>query len=235
VDDEDPATGAADRFQHDVLTWHLTRDLTSPGVGEEPRSHVLHRHGLHLLAGELVQHPSGLWLTAPLRTALDLCLLLTFEAAVCAMDDGLHRGLFTAQDVVTALELRAGRPGVERQRAVAAAADGRAEAPSESLLRLLLAPDWPELEPQVTVYDEQGYPVRRYDLGDRTIRLGAESDGKRGHAGGRMVAKDQRRDRRAARYGWRTERATWYEIRREPEQLRARILGARDRLRARAA
>ena len=235
VDDDDPATGALDRFEHDVLSWHLTRDIRAPLVGDDPRPHVLHRHGLHLLEGELVQHPSGLWLTTPLRTALDLCLLLTFEAAVCVMDDGLHRRLFSEADLTTALERRSGLPGVQRQRAVAAAADGRAEAASETLLRLILKPDWPELEPQVTVYDERGYPLRRYDLGDRALRVGVESDGKRGHAGDRMVAKDNRKDRRAGTFGWRTERASWYEIRREQEQLRARILGVRDRLRSRAA
>lgn len=235
VEDDDPATGALDRFEHDVLSWHLTRDLVAPIVGEDPRAHVLHRHGLHLFPGELVQHPSGLWLTTPLRTALDLSLLLPFEAGVCVVDDGLHRRLFSAEDLAAALALRAGHAGVERQRAVSGAADGRAEAASESLLRLVLKPDWPELEPQVTVYDGRGYPLRRYDLGDRTLRLGVESDGKRGHAGDRMVAKDSRKDRRAGRYGWWTERATWYEIRREQPQLRARVLGARDRLRASAA
>ena len=235
IDDDDPATGGLDRFEHDVLTWHLTRDVTAPVVGEDPRPHALRRHGFQPLAGDLVQHASGLWLTAPLSTALHCCSLLSFEAAVCVMDDGLHRELFTAADLDRALDLRAGLPGLVRQRAVAAAADGRAEAASETLLRLILAPHWPELEPQVTVYDERTYPVRRYDLGDRTIRLGVESDGKRGHAGDRMVAKDERKDRRAGRYGWRTERASWFEIRREQEQLRSRVLGARDRLRSRAA
>jgi hypothetical protein len=235
IDDDDPATGALDRFEHDVLTWHLTRDLTAPVLGDSQRPHVLHRHSFQPLTGDLVQHASGLWLTAPLSTALQCCSLLGFEAAVCVMDDGLHRELFSPADVADALARRAAHPGVERQRAVASAADGRAESASETLLRLILKPHWPELEPQVTVYDEQTYPVRRYDLGDRAIRLGVESDGKRGHAGDRMVAKDQRKDRRAGRYGWWTERASWWEIRREQAQVRARLLGARDRLRSRAA
>jgi hypothetical protein len=235
IDDDDPATGAHDRFEHDVLTWHLTRDLTAPLVGEAARPHVLHRRELRLFSGDLVQHTSGLWLTSPLATALHCCSLLTFEAAVCVMDDGLHRELFTESELQRALDLRRGRPGHARQREVAAAADGRAEAASETLLRLLLKPHWPELEPQVTVYDERGHPLRRYDLGDRALKLGAEADGKRGHAGERMVAKDQRKDRRAGSYGWSTERASWFELRREQRQLRARILGTRDRLRTRAA
>ena len=235
VDDDDPATGALGKFEHDVHTWTGGASLTAPIVKGEPRAHVLHRHQLTFYDGELVQHDSGLWVPSPLRAALDCCLLLSFEGAVCVMDDGLHRGLFSESQLREALEVRAGHPGVDAQRAVAEAADGRAEAASETLLRLILKPEWPELEPQVTVYDERGYPVRRYDLGDRTIKLGVESDGKRGHAGELMVAKDQAKDRTGRVYGWKTERARWFEIRRQQEQLRARMLAARDRLRARAA
>lgn len=236
VDDDDPATGGLERFEHDVHVWTDLDDLVAPLVPGDPRPHVLHRHTLTFYAGELVQHPSGLWLPTPLRTALDCAVLLPFEAAVCVMDDGLHRALFTPGEVSAALALRVGHPGVERQRAVAHAADGRAEAASETLLRLLLKPDWPELEPQVTLYDARGYPLRRYDLGDRSLRLGLESDGKKAHAGEQMAAKDHGRDRTAwSRYRWWTERATWWQIRCRPDETRARILAVRDRMRARPA
>ena len=236
IDDDDPATGGVDRFEHDVHVWVHGEDLTAPVVPGDPRPHVLHRHTLTFYEGELVQHSSGLWLPTPMRTALDCCLLLTYEAAVCVMDDGLHRGLFTVDDLTAAVALRAGHPGVEQQRAVVAAADGRAEAPTETLLRLLLTPDRPELEPQVTLHDERGYPLRRFDLGDRTVRLGLESDGKLAHAGERMAAKDHGKDRAAwTQQRWWTERATWFQIRCRPDETRARMLGARDQLRARAA
>jgi hypothetical protein len=45
-------------------------------------------------------------------------------------------------------------------------------------------------------------------------------DGKRGHAGTRMVAKDRRRDRRTEPYGWRVERVTWHESRARPAATR---------------
>jgi hypothetical protein len=235
VDDDDPATGAHDRYVHDVHVWTRMGDLVAPVVQGDARAHELRRHTLTLHEDDLVQHDSGLWLTSPLRTALDCCLLLPFESAVCTVDDGLHRGLFTHHELRAGLARHVGHPGVERQRAVADAADGRAEAASETLLRLVLRPGWPELEPQVTVYDEHGYPVRRYDLGDRTIKLGAEADGKRGHGGDRMAAKDHGKDRAARGYGWTTERATWFEIRRQQAQLRARVLATAKRLRQRAA
>lgn len=236
IDDDDPATGGLERFEHDVHVWTDRDDLVAPVVQGDPRAHVLHRHTLTFYEDELLQHPSGLWLPTPLRTALDCAVLLPFEAAVCVMDDGLHRTLFTPDEVSAALALRVGHPGVEQQRAVAGAADGRAEAASETLLRLLLKPAWPQLEPQVTLCDEHGYPQRRFDLGDREVRLGVEADGKVAHAGERMAARDQSKDRAAwSEHGWWTERATWWQIRRQPEQTRRRVLAARDRLRARSA
>ena len=234
IDDDDPATGGSERYLHDVHSWASGDELVAPRVGQEP-SHVLRRHRLTLLEGDLVQHDSGLWLTSPLHTALHCCVLLPFESAVCVMDAALHRDLFTTDELAAALELRAGHPAIASMRAVAGAADGRAEAPTETLLRLILKPGWPELEPQVRVYDERTYPIRRYDLGDREIKLGVEGDGKRNHAGAVMAAKDHGLDRRVGRYGWTTERATWFQVRREQASVRERIHRTRDRLRARRA
>jgi very-short-patch-repair endonuclease len=41
-----------------------------------------------------------------------------------------------------------------------------------------------------------------------------------------MVAKDRRRDRRTEAYGWRTERVTWFELRREQPAVLRRICQA---------
>lgn len=235
IDDDDPATGGLDKFEHDVHVWGRGDDLTAPVVKGQPRAHVLHRHSLTFYEGEIVQHDSGLWVPSPLRTALDCCVLLPFEAAVCVMDNGLQRTQFTEADLAAALALRAGHAGVALQQAVVAAADGRSEAPTETLLRLLLKPDWPDLEPQVTLYDERGVPLRRYDLGDRAIRFGGEADGKIAHAGSLMAARDHAKDRLGRAFGWSTERATWFDVRRQQEATRTRFLAARDRLRKKAA
>src|SRR5207253_2398666 len=108
--------------------------------------------------------------------------------------------------------------GVRRFRAAVALADGRAEAPTETLARLLLLPVVPSLVPQVRILDRYGRIVARLDLGDEAAKLAVELDGKRGHSGDAMVAKDRRRDRRTEAYGWWTERGTWYDVRcRQPE------------------
>jgi hypothetical protein len=220
VDDDDPATGATESLLEDVHT--TTRPGTAVIAGSGARA--IHRHHLSLVPGDLARHRSGLWLTSPLRTALDCAVLLPHEAAVCVLDHGLRVKAFTAAELQAALRQRYGWPGVRAQTRAVAAADGRAESPAETLARLLLLPVLPGLEPQVRLFDDRGSIVARFDLGDRALRLAVEVDGRRGHAGTQMVAKDRRRDRRTEALGWWTERATWYDIRRRQEELRARVV-----------
>lgn len=221
IDDDDPATGAAEHLIDDVHTFRARsgRSGSFAAMGRE-----LRRHRLTLLEGELVRHPSGLLLTSALRTAVDCARLLTHEATVCLLDDGLHRGLFSPADLAAAVRLRGGWPGVRRLAAAVRAADGRAESPGETLARLLLQPVVPGLRPQVQVRDKRGRVVARLDLGDEQLLLGFEVDGKRGHSGAQMVAKDRRRDRRTDVLGWWVERCTWHELRTRQDEVRARAL-----------
>jgi hypothetical protein len=185
-----------------------------------------------LASAELVRLPSGLWITSPLRTLVDCAALLSPDALVCLMDATLHRGLVTRQGLEDAVRARAGRAHVVALESAVRSADGRAESPPETLARLLLQPALPGLEPQVELFDDTGRTVARFDLGDRSVRLAVECDGKAAHAGAAMVAKDRRRDRRTEAYGWRTERLTWFELRREHAAVLRRITDvhvARDR------
>jgi len=190
----------------------------------------VHRHQLHLQLDDMVKTQSGLWITAPLRTLVDCVGLLRPEAAVCALDGALHAGVVTATDLTAAVARLSGTPGCRRVASAVSVADGRAEAPPETLTRLLLLPVLPSLEPQVELFDQQGRLVARFDLGDRKRRLAVESDGKAAHSGPAMVAKDRRRDDRIEPYGWWTERVTWYEVRRQQTQTVRRILRRAERL-----
>jgi hypothetical protein len=98
-----------------------------------------------------------------------------------------------------------------------------------------LLPVLPGLVPQVELYDRFGRLVARFDLGDEEVKLAVDMDGKRGHAGTAMVAKDRRRDRRTEPYGWWTERGTWFEVRRQAREFQARVVGRASMLRRRAA
>lgn len=161
---------------------------------------------------------------SPRRTLVDLARVLPFEALVCAMDDALHRGLVDAAALRTVVEARTGRPHAALLRRAAAAADGRAESPLETLARLLLQPVLPGLVPQVRVLDHRYEVVARLDLADEALRLGVEADGGRYHAGTAALAADRRREARVAVHGWHLERVTWADVRRDGARTQARVL-----------
>lgn len=227
IDDEDPATHAHEADLDDVLSWTGSRTLRF-------RGRELRRHVLTVRKGDLLRLPSGLWITSPLRTLADCAQLLTHEALVCALDDALHREVVAAADLQAAAAGVRRRPGAPALRRAVELADGRAEAPTETLARLILLPALPNLVPQVELFDTAMRLVARFDLGDEEVKLAVEADGLKGHAGPRMVAKDQRRDRRTGSFGWATERTTWWEVRRAQEQLRRRVVAAHEARRAAA-
>ena len=216
IDDLDPATGHQEHLLEDVA---VTRRL--PTQHRAGRS--LRPTRTRLVRSDLVRLPSGLPVVSPLRALVDCAGLIAPDALVCAVDAALHRGLVTRQDLDAAVRARAGRAHGLALAAAVASADGRAESPPETLARLLLQPSLPGLEPQVELFDETARLLARFDLGDQEVRLAVECDGKAAHAGAAMVAKDRRRDRRTEAYGWRTERVTWFELRRERAAVLRRI------------
>lgn len=227
IDDDDPATGVLEKVHHDVAVFrHLEAIRSRPRRGQPQQT--LHRHQLRLQATDLVQHRSGLYLTGHLRTLFDLTALLTPEALVCAMDWALHHGHVTAEQLEQYADLHKGWRSTPAFRRAIERADGRAESALESLTRLLLKPVWPDLVPQVRLYDSRGLPVARLDHAVPEIRLAVESDGRAAHSGEIMKAKDDRRDRRVSvQHGYRTERVTWYDVRRRQHETLTRLVTVR--------
>jgi len=222
IDDDDPATGARDGLNADVAVWRHQPPLRQGDA-------VLHRRQLVFGAGDIGLLACGLWSTTVLRTLVDCRLLLSLEALVCAMDHALHRALVTPARLEDACVRIEGWAGAPRFRQAVALADGRSESPGETLTRLVLRPVLPGLVPQVRVRDAAGTVVARLDLGDDRLRFAVEFDGRVGHEGSPMVAKDRRRDGRTDDLGWATERATWFDVRRRQDELRTRVLAAADR------
>ena len=229
IEDCDPATGAFQHVIDDVAVTAHRRSLVCTDADGTVRE--LQRRRLRWLPGDVRQLRNGLWITSPLRTLWDCTQLLSEEALVCLLDDALHRGLVSRPALEDEVRRRRGRPGSAAFAAAVAKADGRAESPAETLTRLLLLPVLPGLVPQVRLLDDAARLVARFDLADEELRLAVEADGKAGHAGGRMVAKDRRRDERTDRHGWTTERVTWFELRRQQLRTRTRIVRTADRLR----
>lgn len=219
IDDDDPATGAQEHLLDDVAVWRHLPTLAYDG-------RTVRRHDVRLGPPDLVQRPSGLWTTSLQRTLVDCAGLLSTEAVVCALDHALHRGSITAVELAGAVDRRAWCAGAVALRAATSLADARAESPAETLARLLLHPVLPRLEPQHRLRDDGGRVVARFDLGDERLRLAVEADGKAGHAGARMAAKDQRRDRSSEAKGWRTVRLVWWDLRRRPDGAQREVLTA---------
>jgi hypothetical protein len=240
IDDADPATGAAEESRHHVSVTRAAASgprgsiTVSPDLKPSTSPRLL-RHRFTLEAGDMIRRPSGLWITTPLRTAVDCCAVLTPEAAVCLLDHCLRTELVSLEELVEQVAARRGTRGCRRLAEAVALADGRAESPAESLARLLLLPHLPGLVPQVRVWDRGGDVIARLDLADRAVRLAVEADGKRGHAGAQMVAQDRARDRRIEAYGWWTERVTWFDLRRRQAATVARVTARHRQLSQRAA
>ena len=230
IDDDDPATGGQQHLVDDVAVGWGGVALKS--LLPDGRQRVLLRHRRRYEPRDLVRHPSGLYVTSYGTTVLDCARLLQPPALVCLLDDVLHRGLLSAAELHELVRRRAWHPGVVALREAVLLADGRAESPNETLVRLVLKPHLPGLVPQHKLRDDTGRILARFDLGDERLRLAVEADGRAAHAGDRSAARDQRRDRSSDRHGWRTERCTWFEARCRQQQLVRRMLEtARDQAR----
>ena len=216
IDDDDPATRAYDRVHDDVALL----------AGHPGRSGTLLASRPGFVVGTDTVLVGGCPSLTLERALPGLAAVLTCEALVCLLDAALHDGQLTAEQLTAAVQRERGGRQARALRQAAALADGRAESPNETLARLLLQPVLPGLVPQVPLLDEHGRLVARFDLGDEVRRFAVEADGKRGHAGEVMRAKDGRRDKRAGRLGWATERVTWSDLRTQQAATLRRVVDA---------
>lgn len=213
IDDDDPLLPVArQQARHDDVA--VARSLRPTGD--------LHPARLVLADDDRVL-VGGVPALSPVRTLVDLARLLDHEALVCAVDDALHRGPVTVEQLWSQVEQRRRAPYCRRLRIAVAAADGRAESPLETLARLLLLPVVPGLVPQVVVLDRAARVVARLDLGDERLRFGVEADGARWHRGEAALAADRRREHRLAAQAWRLQRVTWSDVRRDGPGTRQRV------------
>jgi hypothetical protein len=91
--------------------------------------------GRHLTARDL-EEVAGMRVTTPVRTALDVGRLLPPAVALGCLDGLLRGGRLRHPELLLAARSQDGRPGVRQLRRLAAMADGRADGPAESTLRL---------------------------------------------------------------------------------------------------
>lgn len=145
----------------------------------------------------------GVPVTTPLRTACDLGRLLWRFDALAAVDGALRLGVRREQLMAETGRFQGFR-GVRQLRMLVPLADGRAESPGESALRL----HWhdaglPRPELQHEILDDDGWPRFRLDVPAPDVRYAAEYDGVEFHSS------RGDRDHDHARRQWIREERNW--------------------------
>lgn len=175
----------------------------------------------------------GLRVTTPLRTAWDLGRVSRTDRAISALDAMLRLGVFDLDELVHGIERFRGYRWVTTLRAVGPLADGRAESPPESVLRLrciecLLA----EMVPQVEVW-RGGLLLARLDLGDPDLMAAVEYDGAEWHTSPDQQRHDRQRRREVRQEGWLVEAFTGQNLFGHHRDVEARLFELRSAARRR--
>ena len=170
-----------------------------------------------------VLHRGPVPVTSAEATAVRLAALLLRDDAVVAVDQLIATG-FVSLAVVREFAAKGRGPGSARARAVCGLADGLAESPQETRLRLLIdRSGLPAPVAQFRVLDG-GTSVARVDFAWPQHKVALEYDGL-WHAEAGQFAKDRRRLNRLQAAGWRIVFVTAADLAR-PHELLARIAAA---------
>jgi len=199
------------------------------------------RHRRRFRRGDVVWHESqrlddrdftesdGIPVTRPLRTLLDLGVILDVDGLEELLDDGLRRGWFSTTAIWRRWEQLGGnlRPGGRVVQAVLERKKS-GERPPGSILEtrfrhLLRRAGLPEPVGQYEVHDH-GELVARVDFAYPCLGIVIEVDGEERHAGRSPRMRDGRRDRRLMALGFHPLRFHWDDIRKTPGAVARDIL-----------
>ena len=148
-----------------------------------------------------LRRAAGLRCTTAVRTALDIARHEALLDAVPALDVFLRRGLVLPEELASAADALPVARGTRRARRAIALADGRAESPPETRVRVLLTVAGLQPVPQFTVRDREGVFLARVDLAFPKHRVAIEYDGA-WHADTLQFRRDRRRLNRLVEAGW---------------------------------
>ena len=212
-----------------AVLWDV--DLADAGhpveVTVPPRSHQVRVEGLVVRRAAIdpdqVWRRRGIPVTTPEATAVRLASVLPRDDAVAAVDQLVATGVVRLA-AVRALAAASRGPGSARARDVAGLADGLAESPQETRVRLLVGrSDLPPPVAQYRVHDQRGL-VARVDFAWPEHRLALEYDGL-WHGGRDQFLRDRERLNRLREAGWQVVFVTAVDLR-DPVRLMSRIAAA---------
>ncbi len=154
------------------------------------------------LSGRDIQLIDGIWVTTPLRTALDLGCRLSRRRALAALDALMRLCGITREEVLAELPRFFRRRGVVQLRQLAAIADPRAESSGESWTRLeIIDAGLPAPEPQYSIR-VGGIELYRLDLAYPHAKVCIEYDGREFHEGDLAKKHDEERREWLRAHGW---------------------------------
>jgi hypothetical protein len=164
----------------------------------------------------------GRWRCADrVDTALDVIRRGAIDEAVIALDRLVRDGMVGLDDVRQAAAVLPRGRGSAQARTVAQLADGQAESPQETRLRLVLAAaGLPCPVAQYRVFDGDGF-IARVDFAYPELRIAIEYDGL-WHGERRAFLDDRRRLNRLVAAGWIVLHVTVDDLH-HPERLAARV------------
>lgn len=201
----------------DLERVHLQRDV----VRQVTRSGAIVRRR----SGTVVQTPSGVSVQ-PCAAVVQLALDDGSITGVVSADAGLHRALFTLDDLDEEIERHEGHRHVQRAKAMRLLCDPGSESPGESRLRVTLESYGIRVESQVEILEGDRLAARA-DLRVVGTRVLIEFDGavKYAEGGREALVREKRREDRLRRLGWIVLRFTWSDLD-KPRMICAQVRAA---------
>ncbi len=192
----------------------------------------LSESGERRLRPEDITEIMGLPVTTMLRTAWDLGRVRSRERAISAMDQMLRLPGFPLDAFLAGVERFRGERWVTTLRVLAPLADGRAESPPESILRLYwidVGLPWPQ--PQLEIRRD-GSLVARVDLGNEDLGYVAEYYGEEFHTSDEQCVHDTGRVEVIERSGFVVDVFTKHNVFGPRRDAERRLLLGAERARA---
>jgi hypothetical protein len=168
---------------------------------------------------------SDIPVTTPVRTAFDLARFLPRVDAVVALDAMLRQSKLSPAALLAYIESHAWWPGVASARQAFSLADGLAESPMETRMRLVIVEsDLPVPVAQFRIFSGKRF-VARVDFAYEEYKLALEYDGDY-HRERTTFRFDMERQREMFHLGWRVLRFNADDVLRFPDRMLAEIRAA---------
>jgi very-short-patch-repair endonuclease len=165
------------------------------------------------VADDETQIVTGIPVTSPARTALDLACRNPVGQAVAAIDALARATRFNIADAQSLTDRYSGRRNIRQARRALTLVDAGAQSPRETWLRLLLIrAGYPRPRTQIPVYGEYGELVAVLDMGWEEVKIALEYEGDHHRTDRRQFNKDIARYEALPDLGWAAIRVTSEDV-----------------------